>query len=461
MKKKLLWLLVLVMCISIATTFSLAGCKEEVPAEEEVAAEAPAEEVAEESTEEEPVAEEPVTLEVWHNWHEPSTNAVYDELAGEFMEANPNVTIKSSVYSLEEYLKVARMALASGTGPDVLHGDPSISGGMMLLASEGHLLSLTDMAEQYKWLDRMPGWYIEYFNRAFLPDIYGIALDTEVVGVWYNKEIFSDLGLTPPTKWPEFENIIDKVAEAGYQPFAMGNLDMWPGGFPFETFVHGKVSMDDIHEFMDLSGKVAWTDKGFVESARLAQEWALKGYFGKDFNSISYDDSFSQIYTEKAAMFIMGNWAISALDENCTFDYGFFLMPPSDPNIPIAAMGSPSNTYSINKTVEEDGKAEIAGKFVDFMLSEHAAEKFYEAGKIVGIKIDTTGLKGIRAQDEVIEALSILGESEGGLGCYLGNWWPTSWDSASALMQPLLESEITPEEFCQQVQEDYGKYVKE
>ena len=451
MKKILLWLVVLLVGISMVATFSLVGCKEKAAAEETTAA-------VEETTA--VVEEKPVTLEVWHMWHEPSTNAVYDELAGEFMEANPNVTIKSTVVPFEEASKVVKMALTTGTGPDVLHGGIFISE-LPLYVSEGLLLSLTDIAKQYKWYDRIPKSQIEFCSRDFLPEIYSIALDTEVAGVWYNKEIFSDLGLTPPMTWVEFENVINTVLEAGYQPFVLGNLDMWPGNLIIDSLIVGKVSMDDINEYKDLSGKVAYTDKGLLEAAKLAQEWGTKGYFGKDFNSIGYDDSFSQFYTKKAAMYIMGNWAIDALDENASFDYGFFLMPPSDPNLPLAAIGAPGNGYNIIKKAEENGKAGIAAKFVDLLLSKHAAEKFFEAGKIVGVEIDTTGLKGKRAQGEVVEALKILGESQGGLAGFYSDSWIRSSEIVWPLVQELLSGQITPEDYSQQLQEEYVKDCKE
>ncbi|MBA7509644.1 hypothetical protein ES705_01608 [subsurface metagenome] len=456
MKKSLFWLLIMILTVSMVVTFSLAGCKKEA-AEEEVVEEAAEEEVAEEVSPEEEVAEEAVTLEVWHMWHGGS-EPVFEELVEMFMEDNPNVTIKTDVVPFEEFSKVVKMALTTGTGPDVLHGDPSAFG-MQLFAQEGFLYPLSEIAEKYNWNERFPKSHIEYYNRPFLPEIYGISLDGEVTGVFYNKEIFNELGLVPPTTWVEFENVINTVFEAGYQPFALGNLDQWPAISIHGSLLHGIVPMEVLHEMAEFTGKYAWTDEGFIETARLMQEWGVNGYFGEGFNGISYDDSFSQLYTNQAAMMIMGNWALATLDPNMPFDYGFFPMPSVDPNIPLAAVGSPSNSYSIVKTAEEEGKLEAAGKFIDFMLSDFVAGKFYEIGRIVALDIDTTGLKSLRGQDEVLNALSQINKGAG-MGYFPNNWWAESWETYLPLMQVLLAGEITPEDFCQQVQESYGMYVE-
>lgn len=461
MKKIIIFMLITMVVVSIAAIGI--SCKEEgvAPVEEAEETTEPVqeEEVAEEAVEEE-AEEELLILDVWHMWHDPSTNAVYDELVAEFMDDNPNVIVDSNVITVEESTKVLKMAITTGTGPDVLHQGVSIPE-QEAYVSEGFLISLKDIAEQYKWYDRMGKTYIEYYNEKYLPELYYIALDLEVIGVYYNKEIFSDLGLTLPTTWAEFENIIDTVSEAGYQPFALGNLDMWPGSQILDTLTLGKVSMDRIHEIRVL-GEEGYKDEdeAFLEAAKLAQEWGTKGYYGKDFNAISYDDSFNQMYSEKAAMFIMGSWALTSLDEDAPFDYGFFLMPPSDPNVPIAAYGGMGNSYFISSQVEETGKTEIAAKFVDFMLSEHAAEKFFEAGRIVGIDIDTAGLKFRKGQDEIMEAVKILGESQGGIAGWYTTYWPGSWEFVNPRVQQLLTGQITPEDYMQQIRDGYLESIK-
>ena len=107
MKKVLLWLLVLTMCVSMVASFSLVGCKKEAaPAEEEAAV------VEEETTEEaatviEEASGEPKTIVWWTLWNEQEpTGAVYNEWIEKYKEVKPEITIEISYVGREVMTKL-------------------------------------------------------------------------------------------------------------------------------------------------------------------------------------------------------------------------------------------------------------------------------------------------------------------------------------------------------------------
>lgn len=62
-------------------------------------------------------------------------------------------------------------------------------------------------------------------------EMTSLSLDSVQV-VWvYNKQIFEEVGVQPPTTWDEFVAVCEKIAAAGYQPITMaGDYDsFWSG----------------------------------------------------------------------------------------------------------------------------------------------------------------------------------------------------------------------------------------
>src|ERR1039457_4453453 len=70
------------------------------------------------------VPEETTTIEIW--WHEYGPMGVYlRQLIDEYQKAHPNVTINATVTSSADINQKISVALATGTGPDIMDNDAS------------------------------------------------------------------------------------------------------------------------------------------------------------------------------------------------------------------------------------------------------------------------------------------------------------------------------------------------
>ena len=52
-----------------------------------------------------------------------------------------------------------------------------------------------------------------------------------------------------------------------------------------------------------------WTAPPFVEAVELSKAWYNKGYFGKNYFSLTIEQSFLQVVNGKAAMALSGTWS--------------------------------------------------------------------------------------------------------------------------------------------------------
>ena len=62
--------------------------------------------------------------------------------------------------------------------------------------------------------------------------MYGIPFDIGMVGFWYNKDLFTQAGITaPPATWAELLDAVRKLKAAGITPVALAGKDKWPAHF--------------------------------------------------------------------------------------------------------------------------------------------------------------------------------------------------------------------------------------
>ena len=58
---------------------------------------------------------------------------------------------------------------------------------------------------------------------------YGLPWDMGMMGVWYNKDLFSKAGITaPPATWDDFLADVEKLKASGVAPLAIAGKDKWP-----------------------------------------------------------------------------------------------------------------------------------------------------------------------------------------------------------------------------------------
>jgi ABC-type glycerol-3-phosphate transport system substrate-binding protein len=152
------------------------------------------------------------------------------------------------------------------------------------------------------------------------------------VGYWvmyYNKKVFADHNITPPTTWQEMMDAAAKLKSAGVTPFYHTNVLFsfaW-----FETLLAGT----DPDEYVALSeGKAKYTDPSVVHVMSLWKDMIDKGYFN---NPGIKTDPQTMLKTGQVAMANFGTWfsgSLNTLGMKSDKDYGFFTIPNVDPSLP-------------------------------------------------------------------------------------------------------------------------------
>lgn len=260
-------------------------------------------------------------------------------------------------YRGNELDKQLRVAMLSGNGPDVVYTPgPSYVAPM---AQSGQLMPLDDYAAKYGWNDRILKAFLEM--GRYNGKLYALPKTYETVGLFYNKSLFEKNGWQPPKTLDELEALADKMLAAGITPFAAGNSN-WRGAN--EWFVTLALNAVAGPENMNkaLRGEMPWTAEPFVKAIDRLNSWWQKGYFGKNYFSLSSsEESADMMASGRAGMMPSGTWQfqnVATYSKKDKSEAGFVGFPSAsgDPVFPLG-IGS---TFSIaTKAKQPDGAAAV------------------------------------------------------------------------------------------------------
>jgi raffinose/stachyose/melibiose transport system substrate-binding protein len=438
----------------LAAAQSAQATAEAALAEAEAAA-AEAQAALEESQQagEEEMAEEEVTLAVWYLSQSPEElDLVRDQIAS-FEADHPNVTIEFSAYGFDDMNNTLRLGLDGGVGPDVAYASPGPSYGGAY-AEAGHLVDLLPFAEEFGWTERFSESVIAYNNPNYPNDLYQMPFDVVTVGVYYNTEIYADLGLEPPETLEEFEDQLAAIKEAGITPISVGALDGWPLGHIWDQLLHTSVPYDFIESLEAKDASIGFDDPRIINDAEIVNRWNENGYFQDNVLATSYADGNNLFITGEAAINIGGTWNNGTFASQPDFEVGFFALPQVDPSLPWHMGGfTPNNAWMIPVYSEHQDEA-IA--FVDVMLSETVATAKWNAGDIPAYQFAETPDPVVPLQADVYNAMQ-----QTMTGTYMGNF---STEVAQAIwnnLQAMLAGDMTPEEAMVAINDVYISVLEE
>jgi raffinose/stachyose/melibiose transport system substrate-binding protein len=253
---------------------------------------------------------EKVTITWWHIQVADDQKALWQQLTDDYMATHPNVNIEITVLENEAFKTKLTTVMQSGDPPDIFQ---SWGGGTMNeYANAGLLKDITADLDKDGWRDTFsPGALGVY---SYQGKNYGVPRDMGAVGFWYNKDLFTQAGITnPPATWTELLEDVKIFKAAGITPIALGEGDKWPGAFWWEYLavrIGGKAAFDAAY-----SHKGAFTDAPFVEAGAKLQELIALEPFADGFLGLSWPDEQVQMASSKAAMDLMGQWAPGAFKD--------------------------------------------------------------------------------------------------------------------------------------------------
>lgn len=308
-------------------------------------------------------AEAQVTLSVLID-NNPETISSMEAVTAAYTAANPDVT-----FDIEQRTggaegdNIVKTRLATGEMADIFNYN---SGSLFqALRPQDTLADLTGLAGQANVLE-------SFQQVVTAPDgtIRGIPFGPAMGGgIFYNRKIYADLGLSVPKSWDEFMANNAKIAEAGKVPVITTFGDTWTSQL-FVLADYYNVQADNPTFAADYTANKAKyaTTPGSARGFDYLEAIFKANYMNKDFGVAKFEDGMRMVATGEGAHYPMLTFGIGTVKQNHPDnlpDLGFFAQPGIDPAKNGLTVWMPAALY-----MPKDGpNAEEAAKFLDFVAS--------------------------------------------------------------------------------------------
>jgi raffinose/stachyose/melibiose transport system substrate-binding protein len=277
-------------------------------------------------------------------------------VSDKFMAANPGVIVEniaqpSSNVTLKDYLKTL---LSTGQFPDVMvmsaPGDFVPSGALMELPDD----FLTYIA------DPNTG---RYGGKQYL-----VPYKKMLNGVFYNKKIFADQGISEPKTYQELLDLSEKLKSKNIVPFDIGLKDGWTQTTFASMIISADVLTGNPNWGIDRNAdKVKFSSPEFVNAMKKYANLTMN-YASKDIQSISYAQQIDLFFSGKAAMFPIGSWVMGEEQRvKPDFEVGFFPFPGDKDASTVSVFVNEGLSISAKTKHAEEAKA-----FVKFFMTDKA-----------------------------------------------------------------------------------------
>lgn len=321
MSKRMSWITLVILLVA---SLVLAACAQP-PAPTQ--APAPAKTEAPAATEapvvtEAPAAGEPVTL-TFGSWRPDDTKQM-EVILAEFTKEYPNITIKWDPTNPPDYDAAVRTQMESGTGNDLYYLRTKGAGTSHTLYNEGHFLPIDGLPG----LDNIIPEAIENWT-ADDGKVFGVGYISTSEGIYYNKDLLTQLGITEPTSWEDLMAAAQKIKDAGYVPFANASGDSWTiATLLLQNWIPSVIGGVD-GRMAYFNGEKCLNDADFVQAFKQVQD--LAPFLPEGWEALTYYDSQQLWLQGKAAMWLGGSWDIPAFEtEAPAFQWGVMPVPPAN-----------------------------------------------------------------------------------------------------------------------------------
>ena len=348
------------------------------------------------------------------------------------------------------YLQKLKTLIAGGNMPDIIDIDADpycqelVDAGM-----------LVDVKQFLKDNDRYDDFYPIALKYQEFTDgsMYTLPLEYHVEMTWYNKEIFEQYNLTPPTTMDEWLNVCKTLKDNGITPISVDGVDRWPVQRYLAMLPFRETGNDFIINLRD--GKEKMDSETGREAAEFMKE--MGQYFNDGFAATDYATAQSMFLDGKSAMYYIGDWEIGAMQD--AYKQGkidYFYLPT------IEGAKTQPNEFCINSGIGMAFNAETFDeKTKDFIL--YVIDNY---GKLYAGKQQMSPIKTDLPDDVEYSDLYLkIQEDMQSTGENFLKPWDTYLDSnTNTVMQDnlllLASGDLSVDDFCKLVDDSIAEYTK-
>ena len=327
-------------------------------------------------------ADEAKTLTMWTIATEGDANyQAYQNAIADYEEEHPDVTIEMESFENESYKTKIKAAVAANELPDIYF---TWGGGFSSAFVEaGKSMELDSYYDAYK--DDLPESTLKY--ATYGGKLYGVPYVVSISGIFYNKAMFEQYGLTEPQTWDELIQVCQTFIDNGITPFGVSVKEAWVMAM-FNDALTLKCVGDEKINTAFIRGGQSYLDDSFVDAANKLQELISMGAFSESATGLSNDEAVASFTNGTVPMFVTGAWMDSSItnDAENPDDFGFMPFPVCSDNAALTdSMGGSADILMVNPSTEDPDLAGTAAFDIAKLVSKYG---YMSGAGIAAWKVD-------------------------------------------------------------------------
>lgn len=336
--------------------------------------------------------------------YDPIPLAAMEALIADFEAANPDIDVQLTNFDHEGYKNAIRNFLTANP-PDLANW--YAANRMRPFVEAGLFADISDV------------WAANGLTEALASSVPSSTIDGKQYaipytyyqwGIYYNRDAYAAAGVTPPgpegVSWADFLANCETFKAAGIDCVTTGSVAKWPVAGIFD-YLSLRTNGYQFHADL-AAGKISWTSP---ETRAVFAEFAkLQPFVTENHAAIDWQDAAAIFTQNKAAHYVMGNFAVGVFKEGgmTNDNLGFMVFPEITPGV-ARAEEAPTDTVHLTSGAKNP---EDAKKFLAYMASAEAQTKWNAA---VG-QLPTNKNASVDAADPFLSAgFEALSTATGGI----------------------------------------------
>lgn len=199
---------------------------------------------------------------------------------------------------------------------------------------------------------------------------------------FYNKKIFQQLGVQPPSTLDDLFTVADRVKASGVAPFAVTGTFAPYLQLYMDYLLLRRAGGQNVLDAIDGKKDFA-TLPGVQQAAADLDRMVSNGYFMNNFKSTDFTAAQLAFFQGDAAMILMGSWLMGEMKESIPagFEVGTFAFPTAP-----GAAGDQTGVFggvNVQTVAKQSGNPALGVAWLQFLAEKSNQEKFVqETGNI-------------------------------------------------------------------------------
>ena len=307
----------------------------------------------------------------WNADYDPIPLAAAEALIADFEAANPEIDVQLTNFDHEAYKNAIRNFLTADP-PDLANW--YAANRMRPFVEAGLFADISDVWAENGLLEALAS---SVPSSTIDGKQYAIPYTYYQWGIYYNRDAYAAAGVELPgeggVNWEQFLANCEKFKAAEIDCVTTGSSALWPVAGIFD-YLSLRTNGYQFHSDL-AAGKISWTSP---EARAVFAEFAkLQPFVTENHAAIDWQDAAAIFVQDKAAHYVMGNFAVGVFKEGgmTNDNLGFMVFPEITPGV-ARAEEAPTDTIHLTSGAKNPDDAKT---FLAYMASAEAQSKWNTA----------------------------------------------------------------------------------